>query len=344
MKWYPGHYTQVLGDVHVNGYSMKQAYDEMNVVNSGLVGIQLRLSWSDLESSLGNYQSGFDIIDEHLNKLSLTNKKLFLFIAHKWGAVPTYLTTDPMYEGGVYNFTSANDATADPATNIKLWNIHVRQRFEALIEALGARYNTNPDFAGVALPETAFGEPTPAGSVTADEEDSYYDALLLVNQKLRENFPNTVTTQFTNYPRKILSQFIENLQSMGAGLGGPDVWLDDPGVNGVNTPNQADGVYSYYAKLSGVVPLTPSVMSGDYERTIADATNPANRTPTVEELLDFARDRLKANIIFWTRDTKAPDNHYQTVLALLKNLTQTGDPRAKLDERCPTQFSQCTKN
>jgi len=48
---------------------------------------------------------------------------------------------------------------------------------------------------------------------------------------MRYAFPNTITSQFTNYPRKILESFTTSLKKMGAALGGPDIFMDDPGLN-----------------------------------------------------------------------------------------------------------------
>jgi hypothetical protein len=80
---------------------------------------------------------------------------------------------------------------------------------------------------------------------------------------------------------------------MGTGLGGPDVFVNDRGLN------LPDGVYSYYPKLAGTVPLAPMVAAGNY--IAARHGGSADEAPRMDQLYDFARDRLKANYIFWAR-------------------------------------------
>ena len=118
---------------------------------------------------------------------------------------------------------------------------------------------------------------------------------------------------------------------MGTGLGGPDVFLEEPGLHYIKNPQ---GVYNYYPKLSGVIPLTPSVMTGNYKNTRADGTG---YEPTVKELLDFARDKLKANYIFWTRNT---DYSYK-VLEMLNSKAHKSTPSGGLDVTCPSTYTSC---
>lgn len=124
---------------------------------------------------------------------------------------------------------------------------------------------------------------------------------------------------------------------MGAALGGPDIWLKDEGVNMKGTSNTPPGVYTYYPQLAGIVALTPSVMSGNYKRTIADKET---ADPTIDQLLDFGRDKLKANIMFWT----AAPGYYPKVLSKLKTLTQQNSARVKLATACPSKYVNCIKD
>ena len=105
--------------------------------------------------------------------------------------------------------------------NIKLWNSAVRDRLSALMEALGKRFNSDAYFEGIGLSDTSIGrafEP-----LTERQSEDYYANLLSVQQQMRNYFPNTLTFQFTSYPRLMLKTFIESLSEMGAGLGGPSV-------------------------------------------------------------------------------------------------------------------------
>ena len=167
--------------------------------------------------------------------------------------------------------------------------------------------------------------------------DNYYNNLLSINQHMRKHFPNTMTYQFTNYPRPMLKSFVSKLREMGTGLGGPDIFLEEPGLHANEKRSakgvSAKGVYHHYAELSGVVPLTPSVMQTNYASTRHDKKG---RAPSVAELFAFARDKLKANYIFWTR---AP-NYFPKVLEMLNDLDQSG-AAGGLDATCPSAYSSC---
>ena len=161
----------------------------------------------------------------------------------------------------------------------------------------------------------------------------FYDNLLSVQRQMRAAFPNTMTYQFVNYPRNILPSLVGQMQTIGTGLGGPDVFIDEPGLN-FDHPQKPKGVYHFYAPLSGIVPLTPSVMQSNYDNTRHDGQG---RVPTIPELLAFAQDRLRANYIFWTRAPK----HYPKVLELMNGLPAAGGPARGLDSTCPTAYVSC---
>lgn len=212
----------------------------------------------------------------------------------------------------------------------------VRDRLVKLMEALGARYNNHSHFEGISFGETSMG--IPMISFTDAMEKAYYDNHLFIQNKMRTAFPNTITGHFTNFPRSMLPTFIPALRDMGASLGGPDVFIEDPGLNAIATANTEDGVYRWYPKLSGIVALTPSVMSQNYVKTKKEGSS---RIPSIDELIDFARDNLKATHVFWTRDKP---EHYKEAFARLKTLKANNDPRVKLQSTCPSAYVPCITN
>lgn len=173
-----------------------------------------------------------------------------------------------------------------------MWNSGVHDRLAALVAELGKRFNGHAHFEGLGFTETALGQPIDL--VSSHDTGKYFDNLLSVQRQMRVSFPNTVTYQFVNYPREILAGFVDQLRSIGTGLGGPDVFLEDPGLN-FDHPNKLKGVYHYYPQMSGLIPLTPSVMQANYDNTRHDGKG---RVPTIAELLAFSRDRLRANYLF----------------------------------------------
>lgn len=328
VKWHPGHYFTLYSSNKDNPNYLARVYNDLKATPA-LRGAQIRYEWADLETAKGVYD--FTAIDARLAELAAIEKRLVIMIQTKsfsldTALVPDYLKTSA-YEGGVFTYESANKD--QEGQNIKLWNSMVRDRMIALIRALGKRYNSHPYFEGIGLTETAMGQPVIA--LTSTQVDVYYANLLNINKKMREHFPNTMTFQFTNYPRPLLESFINGLKEMGTALGGPDTFIQEPGLLYTGAPK---GVYNYYPVLSGIIPMTPSVMPGNYRNTRVDGTG---YEPTVSELLAFARDKLKANYIFWHRDV----DYYPQVLEMLNWSEQTSDPAGGLNPACPTAYSSC---
>lgn len=353
VKWNPGHYLAIPGgvDESVDAYLIKEAYKEMNS-NPGIVGLQLRFRWSDLEKERGAYD--FKIIDDHLKMVSTTgnkSKRIFIILdtksfdaqkANREPLVPSYITSPNnvgLYEGGTFKYGSyiGNSLKDYHGDGIKFWNDNVRNRYAILIEELGKRYNSHTHFEGVCISETAMGVPlTP---ISAASEAKYFAALIHFNEKLRLVFPNTITSQLVNYPREILSDFTGKLKTMGSAIGGPDIFIEDKGLTTLGTMYTPPGAYTYYPKLSGTVAITPSVMSQNYTNTYMGS--PTNRIPSIRELLDFGRNNLKATHMFWTRDS---GKYYQKALNLIRNLTTANDPAVKLNSICPTAYKACLRN
>ena len=332
VKWHPGHYYAILNWGKNDPTYLAQVYREIQETPA-LRGIQIRYNWAELEKEWGVYD--FTSIDQRLSELAALEKRLVILLDTKTydtdtSPVPDYVKKK-WFEWGTFMF-SRHNSTVPIGYSTKLWNPHVHDRLVELIRRLGQRYNAHPYFEGIGLSETSMGQPLNALSFV--QEDNYYNNLLSLNQHMRQHFPNTMTFQNTNYPRQILEQFTNTLTEMGAGLAVPDVFIEDPGLIKKDKPNTPDGIYSYFQKLTGIVPLTPSVMPKNYTNTRHDGTG---YDPTVWELLRFARNNLKANYIFWTR---VPD-HYEEVLQVLNWRKQTSDPAGGLDPVCPAAYSSC---
>ena len=332
VKWHPGHYYTLMGQGKNNPKYMTQVYRELKKTPA-LRGLQIRYHWAELELEENMYD--FTSIEQLLAELTAQKKRLIILLQTKsfdpsTAFVPDYLKR----EDGIFPFSSFGKKDIK-GYNLKLWNPRVHDRLAALISALGKRFNSHPYFEGIGLTETAMGQPMV--EITDNQMDNYYNNLLSINQQLRKHFPNTMTYQFTNYPRPMLKSFVSKLREMGTGLGGPDIFLEEPGLHANEKRSakgvSAKGVYHHYSELSGVVPLTPSVMQSNYVNTRHDNRG---RAPTVAELLAFARDKLKANYIFWTR---AP-GYFPKVLEVLNGLGQT-DETGGLDATCPKAYSAC---
>lgn len=333
VKWHPGHYYALMSFMRTNPKIMAQVYSELKATPA-LRGLQVRYEWPELEPEEGRYD--FTAIERVLAELVPQNKRLVVLLELKSFKphvlpVPAYMATAP-YEGGAFPFSSYGK-DVPRGNNLKLWNSRVHDRLVALIRELGKRFNGHAHFEGIGLPESAMGQPLV--SVSKRDDERFYDNLLSVQREMRAAFPNTMTYQLVNYPREILPSFVGRMRTIGTALGGPDVFIDEPGLN-IDHPNKPKGVYHFYAPLSGIVPLTPSVMQANYDNTRHDGKG---RVPTVPELLAFGRDRLRANYLFWTR---AP-GHFRQVLEQMQQIPLQGNPAGGLDAACPKAYTSCVE-
>jgi len=332
VKWHPGHYYILTHKQKSIDSYMNMVYGELEKTPA-LRGIQARFSWSELETAKGVYN--FALIDKILAQLSSRKKRLFVFIAIKSfspddSAIPNYLKTSE-YEGGEFTYAASN-STKPKGRYAKLWNAKVRDRLAALYVALGKRYNSHPYFEGTTSNETAFGNAIP--KMTSAQQDAFFNNLAIVYQKARVAFPNTVNFQYLNFPRSELAEIISKFKQSKTGIGCPDVFLQDPGVNSTKSP---PGIYTYYPKNSGILPLMVQVEEANFLNTRHDNTG---YKPSISELNNFARDKLKVNYIFWTR---LPDYHEQ-VLEFLHFKQQTSNASGGLRSTCPSVFASCKTN
>ena len=332
VKWHPGHYYAIMEWGKNDPRYLAQVYREIQETPA-LRGVQIRYNWTELEQEWGVYD--FTSIDQRLAELAALRKRLIILLDTKTYSTSTFPVPDYVkkerFEWGAFMFSRYN-STVPIGYSTKLWNPHVHDRLVELIRRLGQRYNAHPYFEGIGLSETSMGQPLNALSNV--QVDDYYNNLLSLNQHMRQHFPNTMTFQNTNHPRRILEKFAGKLKKMGAALGGPDIFIQEPSLNLKGKPHTPDGVYSYYTKLSGIVPLSPSVMPQNYKNTRHDGTG---YKPSVRELFVFARDNLKANYIFWTRT----QDGYPKVLAMLNSPSLASDRAGGLDTTCPKAYSSC---
>ncbi|PSJ18866.1 glycoside hydrolase, partial [Nitrosomonas supralitoralis] len=97
------------------------------------------------------------------------------------------------------------------------------------------------------------------------------------------------------------------------------------------------GAYRYFSQLSGVIPIAPTVEKVNYLNTRGDKKG---HVPTVQELLVFARDDLKANYIFWQRVPPYVDK----VLEVMSWRRQKSSPSGGLRSACPKAYPSCIWN
>ena len=321
-KWNPGHYVQF--GSNANDFVIDAALKE----TAGMPfvkGIMIRASWHQLEKSKGQYD--FSRIDRYLEKARAKGKRLFLMVGTKTfdgdKAVPDYLRTS-QYSGGAFRIGTIKGTYGE---NMALHDDDVRERLIALMQALGRRYNKDNNFEGVAFNETAWGKMVKPLSST--QQKQFFSNFARVDTATRAAFPNSVVIQFMNYPANFMPALFENMKDKGVGMGGPDVFIDDPSLN--------KSSYIFNSQATGIVPIGMKVESDCYNAPRYGAPyNP----PDVRDIYRFARDRLHANYVFWYRYTDR-HNPWADVLRMFKGEAFPGGNSGGLKTACPSKFANC---
>lgn len=333
VKWHPGHYVYV-GDDKMTAEVLALPHFR---------GVQKNYNWRTLEPEEGRFD--FSTLRADLALAKKHGRQLVVQLTYKSFAkgvrnVPDYLR-GAKFGGGVYT-------TIMGSHNPVLWNDAVRARFKELLVALGREFDSNPNLEAVNLPETApsIKGAKPQPGVQPYTEEGYFVALKDTMFALRHAFPRTVVIQYTNFPPNLLEQFTDYEKEIGVGMGGPDVY---PREDAVNHPTQ--GIYRFYPKLAGIVPLGTAVQMTNYgvalkkRNALAMGYTTINGQPIVitaedeqlipvREHLQLAQRQLKLNYLFWSN--KLPEA-FDNVKKLLAEPDLANDPAGGLESTLPSK-------
>jgi len=318
VKWYPGHY------LHVGWDAPEEQVARMLAALPAFRGVKRFHPWRDLEPDRDRYD--FSKVRRQLAEVERLDTRLALYIevqAYHDGRnyTPGYIAGDA-FGGGTYRSWRG-------ATNPVLWNRAVAERIAALYRALGAEFDAHPRLAVVVTPETSaqvVHGPHPA-HVERYSEARLLDAFRIMVDGLRTGFPRTVTLQFVNYPVGIIAPLTAELARRGVGLGGPDVFLDDPGLH--------RGVYPHYRRLAGIVPLGTAVQWDNYRARRFDG--PVDE-PGIAALFAFGRDVLRDNFMFWDV-RREPRDYFADLVAGAARFPAGAS--GGLPAACPTVYRRC---
>ncbi len=265
-------------------------------------GAQLKYTWRELETEKDNYN--FGIIQSDLDFLTSKGKKLFIQLQDvsfdvSIINVPKYVMENETYNGGAdkqYNYEGDDEENAVPAGWVaRRWEPAVRQRFHKLLFALGEKFDGKIE--GINLPETAVdfgasGRLFPKGF----SPDIYRDAIIENMKAIKKAFPKSVTMQYANFmpgewlpfnDMSYLRRVYQSAKELKVGVGGPDLLPYKKG--------QMNHSYPLISQFDDATPTGIAVQWGNYEYV-----NPkTDKQVTVPELLEFAREYLRVNYIFW---------------------------------------------
>jgi len=326
-KYHPGHYVLVnpLDDLEIATRSLN------------IMGVQKRYYWRTLEPALDQYD--FSSIRADLEYAREHNLQLIPFIIDKTFRVnqptplPDYVIND--YNGEFHYIDSANNIDIRMA---KRWKLNVEGRYLALIRALGAAFDADPNIEGINLQETA------AEGVEVDLTSEYdpiaYHANLIERINVAgQAFPTTrVHLMINGFPRATAGdpyRTVVFVRTMATAIMRVDGVYSGPDILPFSTDlNSPFGVYPVYADLANLMITGCSAQLDsfnhkypkDYPNTAGlyitdpfkDGASMAGEWLPMQRIFDFGVDTLKLEYFIWrevdpTKDPTQVDTHFKFV-------------------------------
>ena len=302
------------------GLDRDRIHETTFLESKGVVGVQLKYTWKELEPERDRYELASLRAD--LDFLAAHGKKLFVQLQdatfdEKFVCVPDYLRKDPAFHGGVahkYNITRDDESTATSDGWVaRRWDPAVRARFVKLLEVLGKEFDGRIE--GINLPETSvdFGE---SGKLHPEgfTYEGYVDGVKEIMSAARKAFPRSAVIQYANFmpgewlpwtDHGYLKAVYAHANAIGAGVGGPDLLPYRKG--------QQNHSYPLIAARGPNVVAGVAVQDGNLD----DRDSATGSQVTVDELFRYARDPLRLDYIFW--GTQEP-YYSRDVLPYLRSL------------------------
>jgi hypothetical protein len=273
-------------------------------IQPGVTGIMKRYIWRTLEPSQGVYQ--FSELASDLAWAAANGMHLIAMIEDKTftnsKAGPAYLDK--------YDVWHAPDGVAQGGYVMERWNPVVVARFNALTKALGAQFDSNKNFEGIATQESSLSMSPAALKPLGYTAQAYEAALINTLTTAAANLPTSRVFWLMNFltgGQTDIANVASAIASKGVIMGGPDVWPDNKSLQKV--------VYPYYAQFAGKMPLFGQVENVNYsEPHMTKGFN--TKYWTMPELFDYAKTNLHVNYMFWVRVTRAAPGAYDWENAL----------------------------
>lgn len=316
--WNPGHYVDCkrgpVGD-------MAKRPAAMDPLFSGFV---VSYDWAELEPVKGAYD--FSKMAADLQAAARLRRHLIVRIGR---TAPVYLRGSA-YGGGVYRSRAAEQATVPV-----YWHPAVQERMRRLVSALGRRFDGRPWLEAVVMPSVLLAadvdDVRAQAGVVPPPPDWAVTAAKLQVQWLAGAFPRTTVLQaldWLNTNRKdAYADVTDCAVQGGVGICCNYLYLDPRDL--------LAGLYDRAAGLSGRVPLAASI-----QQWALRPRGTAEPQRSAEDLLLFARDRLRVNYVLWQgsdrflREQAAP---------LLRKHADIADARKPESERRVTRWARAAK-
>ena len=281
VKFNPGHYVAVGTSLELSGIKYLD--------DPAVQGVNKRYFWRTLEPEKGEYD--FSSIEEDLNYLAAHHKQLIVFLCDRtfWikGAMPEYL--------------SEYEVEADGGFNPVRWNPVVVERLVALGKALGERFDSHPNFEGVAIQESALDLPEEVFKRFDYSPERYRDALIAIITGMQRYLPDSHVFWYQNFMSgddgHCLRQIADAMTGSGVIMGGPDVLPYNRAYHMVS--------YPLYEDYKNSIILFCSAQDDSYRHDKNDIRVSVKEPVymdgylTMEDIFLFARDSLHVSYMFW---------------------------------------------
>lgn len=205
--------------------------------SSGVKGVSAYYNWGDIEIAQNVYD--WTVLDADLAMCIALGVQFIPIITVRTfsagnnpapGALGTYLNQLP--------YVIAYTAGAGPGWQMSRWNATVQTRFRALVNAMGARYDSVSNFEGIATQETAVGMSNAEQTATGYTQPGFLTGLQLESDYIMAACPSGRHFGYQNFMpadqignsvadgRVRLGQYSQYLASKKAVMGGPDILPD----------------------------------------------------------------------------------------------------------------------
>lgn len=286
-KFHTGHWI-VMGRDAGSQVLMQQA------VKPGVVGVVKRYTWRSLEPTEGAYN--FAEVASDLGWAAANGMRLIMIIEDKT-FVPE--RPDPAYLDA---YTPRNRTGG---YTVVRWNPTVVTRFNALTKALGAQFDSNKNFEGIATQETSLGFDSQTLNAFGYTPEKYRDSYINVLTAATVNMPTSRVFWLMNFfvgNQGYIADIASAVETKGVVMGGPDVWPDNKSLQ--------SKVYPFYTQFSGKMPLFGQVEDVCYSEPHM-TSGFKTKYWTMPELFSYARTSMHVSYMFWVRVTQAsPSDSY----------------------------------
>jgi hypothetical protein len=345
----PGHYLAIgngagNGDRRGNYYKVVSGSKPDLLSTPGIRGVQLRYTWADLNPTgntfnFGTVKATYPDTERTIRadlwrcrQSPHPNAKLIIMVEDRtFNGATIETTVNPMPADMANNsayvrlVTTSSGGTSYGYTAIR-WDPVVITRWHALITALGAAFDSDPNWYGIAFQESAGGWSDADRTQTNYSDIKYRDALINQLKKASDVFPTSRIFWYTNFfPTPAQDFRLEEVADAikvyqggfhGVIMGGPDILPDRGYLTNDNIwarcyPRYRDPPVGSFGEL----PLFCSMQLDSYAHnhvTAATAASPDPRMPglpvatwtlgsrwTMDHLFRFGRDYLHLNYVMW---------------------------------------------